>query len=261
MKNQLSAIDLVKLARACPKVRKMLKKTAQDDTMFDENVPVVENAQGMQMGGAQKPGMMPQQQFYMPQQDQFAAQPMEGEMQEGGNYEETPEQMGARAAQAFLGPEIWNAALQGDPNAQNIISRTAGQVASSVTEMSANMMAGVYPQEDQGYDQNNQEMNPGMEVQASPNGAAQGPSTNPVQSNQAITTPEQDLANSLAPNSPQSAPIQSPAGGANPPEGAKPAESGKPVEGAPPVAGQQPGKVQAKPGDFSLLKKVIAKIG
>ena len=262
--NQLSALDLVKLARACPKVRQMLKKTAQDDTMFDENVPVVENAQGAQMGG-QKPGLkMPQQApFYMPQQEQYAAEPQDGYAPEA-DYGESPEQIGARAAQAFLGPDIWNAALQGDQNAQNIIGRTAGNVASSVAEMSANMMAGASNMGDQGYQPQYDEN--GMEIQANDQGVAPGGTPAPAQAPQTqqgapqgMTTPEQDLADSLAPGAAPAAPnadVTPPAAGAKPMGSGKPTEGGKPAFGGKPTAA-----VNGKSGDFSMLKKVIAKIG
>lgn len=54
---------------------------------------------------------------------------------------ETPEEMGARAARAFLGPNVFAAAAQGDPTALNLLAQTAAQIAAQTTEQAGQQLS------------------------------------------------------------------------------------------------------------------------
>ena len=108
-----------------------LANDVNDPSKFDESVPPVEQNQQSEGGDDQSP-IKPQQdpnQQEQPGEEEYAATPDEGQEEEGGD---TPEAVGARAAQAFLGPEVMQMALQGDQAAADLISRTAGHIASSM---------------------------------------------------------------------------------------------------------------------------------
>ena len=136
--------DLEKLASSNPEVRKALAvfadhlvKTANEGTYFNESVP----SQG-ETAAEPAVGQVPA--------EQAAAQPappMEGQIppvdpammqQEQGL---NPSEEGAIAAQSFLAP-VFQAAAQGDPNAQAVIAKAAGEVAKGVAAAAAEAMGG-----------------------------------------------------------------------------------------------------------------------
>ena len=140
----VSEFELLKIAESDPEVRYALltlAKQAGDNSNFDEKLPDQEQQDQEQQA--------PQQ--GVPGRDDVVASPIPQEEQ--GSQEqvqqESPEAIGARAAQEFIGPEIANAAMQGDSNAQDIISRTAGQVAGAVAESAAKIMSDEYAQGEQ----------------------------------------------------------------------------------------------------------------
>jgi len=134
----LSPVDVAKFASVSAKFRKLLsgitKTGATDDnTEFSEKPPVNEEEEDIQ---STKPTESKPKKQEKPPEELEEQIPQETEPQ----VSEDPGEIGARAAQAFIGPEIMEAALSGDPNAQEIIARTAGHVAGSVAEAALKTM-------------------------------------------------------------------------------------------------------------------------
>jgi len=181
--------EIARLAKASPKFSEMIKKAERG--IFDENVP---GTQAPSDPNAPSGGMYPmnsaapqgQQKLPPPEEEEdFAAVPGEEMMQEEPMAEETPEDVGARVAQSFMAP-FFDAAMAGDPNAQQMIARAAGHIASSAAESYAN--AGAMPQDGS--------MPPDGSI---PGGEMQAP---------APMSPEEEIANSIvAPQAPAAAPM------------------------------------------------------
>jgi len=161
-----------------------LADNVNDPSKFDESVPPVEQNQQSEQDEDSPAQQQPGQQET--EEDQYAAMPDEnygaqGEMDMGGS----PEEVGARAAQAFIGPEVMQMAIQGDPAATELISRTAGQIAGGIATAFMKSQTEQPPMMGQ----------PGMEGDPSMQGGMGAPQ--PPQINQ--TTPEEDLAAAIAP--------------------------------------------------------------
>ena len=219
---RLTSEDIIKLAAVSDKARdyfiNMAKLAAgHSSSEFDETTPAANTEQL----DADKANMKEQEQQQQPT-DQATAVPATEEAPMAVAAPEGPEAIGARAAQAFLGPEIMQAAMSGDPMAQDLVSRTAGQVAGSVTESA--MRGAAAPA--------GGEMVPGQE------GMDPGMAAQP-----AVTSPEEDLANEIIP------PVQAPAAAPVGPNGAPvapPAQSGTDAEQGQMDAGKG-GETQAVP--------------
>lgn len=162
----------------------LLQKLAtevNDPSNFDETVPPVEAARE----GEKDPNSpaIPQDQVNKPgfenaeTGEQYEAIPDESMQEDAGV---APEEAGARAAQAFLGPEVMQMALGGDPAAADLVARTAGQIAAQTTMAAANFQ--MQPAGQMG-DQGMMDQGGGQEM---------APAINQ-------TTPEDDLASSIAP--------------------------------------------------------------
>jgi len=152
-----STVEIVKLAQKDQKFRSFLLKLAQksDNSQFNEEVPANEqeeyNEQGgpvsmknaVPLNGANPVGSSPAG------MEQSNVNQMLDE-----NMMNDPGMMGATAAQQFLGP-VFDAAMQGDQSAIEIISRTAGQIANNASQgsMMPQMDAG---QGAMGYEDNGQ---------------------------------------------------------------------------------------------------------
>ena len=201
--NKLSSDDIFRLAKSSPIFAELIKSAA-NGAVFNESVPGSQGgAAGPNDGGTGYPSntapagvVPPAGGDKPPEEEEYAAVPQEAGAQVAPE-QETPEAVGARAAQAFLGP-IMEGAMQGDPNAQDIVAKAAGNVAGAVAAQYSKSMAG----------------SPAVAGEA---GAMPGaePMAPP-----AITTPEEDLANQIvqAP-APVQAPGQTPApGGQVPPK-------------------------------------------
>lgn len=124
--NRLSTDDIIKFAGVSSKFRNLLlgidKKADNESTEFNENPPVNEKNEEEEKGKPPaKPPVKPEEPAAVP-------------IPEPAPVGQTPEEVGARAAQNFIGPEVMQAAVQGEPAAQDIIARTAGQVAGAVAE-------------------------------------------------------------------------------------------------------------------------------
>lgn len=160
-----------------------MKKLAQKPASFNEQVPSTEL--GMQTSETQGQAQPQKNAVVDPNSDQYAAvpvggeQPMDQQQPQGSNV---PPEMVA-AAQSFLGPEIMQAAMQGDPNAADLVARTAAHFGSTFMNISGNQSAAVPGSE-------------GMDPNAAA-GAMPG-----QQAPMGITTPEEDLAAELVPNVP-----------------------------------------------------------
>ena len=172
---KLSQLDIVRLGMASPKAAALIKM-AQKDAGFDENVQGNQPPQDpSQLQAGQYPSNQaaPQKQAAVPPEDEYAAIPEEDGMMQGEAMQETPEDVGARAAQSFMAP-FFDSAMAGDPNAQQMVARAAGQIASSAAESYANAGA-------------QQSMSQGIDGELPQD--QMGPP--------AIASPEEDLANSI----------------------------------------------------------------
>jgi hypothetical protein len=216
-----------------------MKKIAQQPvSSFNETVP---NTQiGMQSGETQGMPQPAKNAVMDPNSDQYAAVPMEQDQQ-------MPEQPGVAvppemvsAAQAFLGPDVMSAAMQGDPNAADLVARSAAHFGSTFMNMSN--QGGMAPMDpNAGMDQSGMPMQPPM----------------------GITSPEEDIASELVPMMPT-------------PQQAVPGQEGQPMQpgqnaGAQPsnenasgqdVAMEQPQQGQQQPGttdtvDLETVRKLI----
>jgi hypothetical protein len=161
-----------------------MKKLAQKPASFDESVPSTDA--GLQASDSQGQAQPQKNAKVDPNSDQYAAVPINGEEQmeqeqtQGSNV---PPEMVA-AAQSFLGPEVMQAAMSGDPNAADLVARAAAHFGSTFMNMTAgNAQAAVVPGAE------------GMDPAAA--GGVPGQQA-PV----GITTPEEDLAAELVPNVP-----------------------------------------------------------
>ena len=193
-----------------------MNKIAQKPiSSFNEGVPSTDL--GMQTAETQ--GMpQPQKNAVMdPNSDQYAAVPMD-QGQQGMENPQTniPPEMVA-AAQAFLGPEVMQAAMQGDPNASDLVARSAAHFGSTFMNMT------------------NQAS--GMPV---PTGTEQ--QVNDGQAPVGITSPEEDIAAELVPNIP--APQQAVPGQSGIPAGQSPEQPGQ-VAGTPSTTEGEMGNDQA----------------
>jgi len=178
-----------------------MKKTAasKDSTSFNESVPVTDGSRFIpdeQGQAVPKKGVVVNE-----NSDPYVATPMDsnGGQQQDTSAMQIPPQMAA-AAHSFLGPEVMQAAMAGDTNAQDLIARTAAQMSSAFMNMSAGAQPQAAPAQggqpgDDGYTEQ-------AGIPAAP-GAAPGAGT----PTQGITSPEEDLANELAPDTTQM-PIQ-----------------------------------------------------
>ena len=128
------------VGRAIIKIARDLQKKALDAAGFNETVPAVVNSQNNTdpnslLAQAQPPAGA---QSVVPEDPnaQMAAVPME-EQSQGMN----PADEAAYAAQQFMAP-LFDAAMQGDPNAIQAIAIAAGNVARGVAEAANSAMMG-----------------------------------------------------------------------------------------------------------------------
>jgi len=146
----ITAEDIDRLAKASSKFARMIK-CAEDGLPFDENVPgsqQPENQNVANEGAYMMNNAQPQQNQNISQgyADEYVAVPEEEMVNEEEPVENAPEDVGARAAQSFLAP-FFDAAINGDQAAQDVIARAAGHIASStaqaysssIQDMQANM--------------------------------------------------------------------------------------------------------------------------
>jgi len=114
---------------------KIAASKKDDESEFNEGVPATdqkdqkEDLSGQQAGKVAQP--VDNSQVVEDQTIPVGAD------QQGQVVQEGPEAAGARAAQAFIGPEVFQAALQGDGNAMQLISMVAGQVSAAATSAAA----------------------------------------------------------------------------------------------------------------------------
>ena len=155
----------------------MRKLAQKPQSSFNETVPNT----GLGMEASETQGMpQPKKTATVDSNsDQYAALPIDqSQGQEQSQGSSIPPDM-VEAAQAFLGPEVMAAAMQGDPNAQDLVAKASAQFGASFM----NMSAGASVQPSMGVEGN---MAPGaMPGQSAPVG---------------ITSPEEDLASELVPN-------------------------------------------------------------
>ena len=179
-------------------MNKVAKKTS-----FDESLPSTE--QGMALAETQGKPQPQKNAVTDPNSDEYAAVPVEG--QEDPNQQEQPQCQippeAIQAAQAFIGPEVMQAAMSGDPNAQDIVAKAAAHFGSTFMNAAAGAQSAQPPVDASG-----------MSQAAIPGQAA----------SVAVTSPEEDLAAELVPAVPN-------------PQQAVP---GQQQVAQPPVGGQQP---------------------
>ena len=233
--NKLTADDLIKIAASSPKGREFvlhLAKVAAGDSSseFNETVPAM-NTEQLEADKASLPSQGPGNKQNPQQQPPPEEVPVEGEMpmEAAPDTSGSPEEIGARAAQSFIGVEIMQAAMSGDPAAQDLMARAAGQVAGAVAEAvarSAGMggaQAGGMPSEDGVPPGGGMPIEGGVAPGMAPGMAPRmAPGMAP-----AIATPEEELANEIVP--PVAAPAAVPAV----------APTGAPVPNGAPVPSEQ----------------------
>jgi hypothetical protein len=149
---------------------------------------------------------------------------------------------GADAARAFIGPDVFGAAMQGDPGASNLVAQVAGQIAAA-TEEKAQMAAGAAaPAPDpmaQGGDPMAQEqgVDPSMQGQEGPDpmdpdGMADQGGGQPMGGGMAPQTPEDQAADQVTgQGQPMGGAPQPMGGGMGQPQA--PMGGGMPMQGGP----------------------------
>jgi hypothetical protein len=243
-----------------------MKKIAKKSS-FDESVP--STGLGMNQDETQGNAQPEKKSTVDPSSDQYAAVP--ADQSQGDPNQQVPQESAVppgmvQAAQAFLGPEVMAAAMQGDPNAQDLVAKAAAQFGSAFMNMSAN--TGVSAQ-------------PSMDASGMPQGVPGQPPMTPM----GITSPEEDLAAELVPNVPapqQAVPGQQQAVPGQPQEATSPFKQAKPVQpgqatGVPPntegespedqnkeltqeQSGQQPVQGQEQGGDQVVDIATVVKL-
>lgn len=104
---------------------KVAKSDSEGQTSFNENVPAADEAgQGKADDSEQKAGRVPQM------VDNTQVQGEQAIPIDQGQQGQAPEDVGAAAARAFIGPEVFQAAVAGDPGAINLVASVAAQIAS-----------------------------------------------------------------------------------------------------------------------------------
>lgn len=274
----LSVEDIMKLASKSSKARDLilgLAKTAANDsgTEFNEDSPSMnEDESGSEESNKEEKKVEEQAPVEQPVAEAPVAVPNAAPAPTMG-----PEDIGAKAAQSFLGPDVMQAAMAGDPNAANIVARTAGHVAGAVAEAAANAGAGAPdPAMDPAMDPAAQGMEvpgdpaamPAEGAPVDPNAPPVDPNAPPVAPEAAAGTPEQQVADSIVPQG-EAAPA-APVGVQDPgkadqtqvapgnPAGPVPAAGpGEPAPVAAPVAA--PGAAPAPEGtaDLATVAKLI----
>lgn len=201
----------------------IIKQAYDDPTSFNETVPNNGDKNPNQFDGTQGQAQNMKKANISPATQGYAAVPMEAP--EGMQGEEQtlagaglPQEM-IDAAHSFLGQEVLQAAQSGDPAAQDLYARTAAQLASSFMQMSNAAAAQQQPPQQGTVDENGQPME-GLPVDE--NGQPINGAPGQQQPPQGITTPEQDIAQEIVPDT-QAAPPQQ-QGGPNPQEGQAPAD-------------------------------------
>jgi len=168
----------------------LIKTSANNDnastggkTEFDETVP---SAEQNSMYGDQAPEQnqsksAAEAQLLPPDQAAQLNQP-----------QAMPEEIGARAAQAFIGPDVLNAAMQGDQHAMQLVAMATGNVASATADAFAKSQMQAVPQ---------------GQVPAPQPDAAQ---ETPQGARMVGSTPEEQIANMIVPasNTPTATPIE-----------------------------------------------------
>jgi len=133
--------DIIKLAAVSSKFRKLIDeavKTAADEpTDFDEKIPAEEEETKKEQ---KKPAEKKQEEEAVVAPN--VPVPPVASAPPGNSGIVTPEVAGANAARAFVGEDTMAAAATGDPNAQDMVARIAGQVAAGVAEAAARSSAG-----------------------------------------------------------------------------------------------------------------------
>jgi hypothetical protein len=189
------------------KLATLVKTATSDDEgdQFDEKVPVQEDEntdKGEKPVKNAQPGQQPPQEAPV---EPVVEEPMP---QEG------PEAFGARAAQAFIGPEVFQAAAQGDQAAIDIVARTAGQIAASTAQAAATAMSTPAPGGEVVEGAEGAEGAPAAPVAAP--GAAPEAAAAPV-----VATPEEEVANQIVAEPAQATPSPQAPVDATPPDQAQ----------------------------------------
>ena len=217
-----SLVKMAKEDRNFARTLMHMAKIAADkdtETQFNETVPAASQPDKNDPNNEQQGGKVeqPMDQSQVMQDGQQAT-PEELQMAQEDN---SPEAAGVRAAQSFIGPEVFQAAMAGDTNAMDLLSRVAGQIASSTSmaasqaasqpQMSPDMQAaGLSPEEAQAFQEQGMDGGQGQLAQT--------------------MTPEEQVANLIV--APQEQPVASPIQSA----GAKPAGGGS--DGPTPPGGE-----------------------
>jgi len=236
--DSLTVEDVVKLASVSKNFRSLLagtaKTAAEGPTDFDETVPVNEEPEKKE---EKKP---PEKKEEKP-----AAEPIVPPQAEvpppAPAASATPEAAGANAARAFVGEDTMSAAASGDPNAQDMVARIAGQVAAGVAESAARKMAPAEGMPPEAMSPEKGAVPPVPPAEGAPAGATAVPA--------APQSPEEAVANDIAP--PPNGGVPPAVGNQIPGKG--PDTSLAPVANASPV----PAGGGGQPVDLATVQKLI----
>ena len=246
----LTGEEITKFAGASSKFRDLLLKVAENEsTEFNEAPPVADDTEEKDGGKPKKKEASTEGNPPFPPEGapQGAVPPP---VAPGG----TPEELGARAAQAFIGADVMAAAASGDPGAADVIARTAGAIAAAVTEKASMARGGAVPPEaipPEG-------IPPEGTVEGAPAGIAAVPAVPPPGA--AVTpaqTPEGMVADDIIPpqNAPAPTPAQPPAAGMPPAGGSK-----APATGVVPEPAGQPVPAAGPGGNSTYDAETVAKM-
>lgn len=128
----LTKEQMIKLAKASPKFAAMIKKAA-NDTGFNEKPVSEKQNPNPQIPPTPEKEPAPVAKPVVEQPEAPAAVPQE----QNGGQQVSIQDIASITARGFLGPEIFQAALNGDENAQNMVALTAANVAKLMVGMAS----------------------------------------------------------------------------------------------------------------------------
>ena len=185
--NKLSKLDIIRLCANSQAARNTLSKMASKQGGFNEDPQMHEE-------GMPDQEVEQQQHEYANEQPHQESVPQDAEQHGGG--EPTPEEYAIEMAHMFLGQELMEAAMSGDPEAKDLVARTAGHVATSM----ASSYASSYHQDSQYGDE--QGVEPGNEYATQEGQAVDvAPGDDVVATPAGEVQPEQNVvADAIVPN-------------------------------------------------------------
>lgn len=124
-------------ARALMTMIKIAQNDSNENTQFNESVPAADiDPLTGQPAAQQEQGWSPQSSATTTgyaQESQYLPSDQAAMLQQGGIQSGNPLVAGAEAARVFVGQDVFAAAMQGDPNAMNLVTQVASTIANGST--------------------------------------------------------------------------------------------------------------------------------